>query len=342
MPGPGTGPVVSLAVLYPLLLALLALCVIPLLRRPQRVIVYSWLDLLPADCLSRWLDAGLRIIGAGAIAALILGMAGLHRPEYQVERIGRGAHMVLLVDRSRSMDQPFGKGYSRNAVGVSAGAPRSKGRVARALLSEFVALRRNDLFGLVAFSTFPIPILELTGNHDIVQAAIKAGNIGRGLSETNIGAGLERALEYFENVPYTGSRIVVLVSDGAAELSQSTRLRIINMMNRLRVSLYWVYIRSAHGPRIFEAPPPGKPAEVSPEHRLHAFFTDMGAPYKAYTADSPKALEQAIHDVAQLQNLPLRYMALIPRRDLSRTCYLVALALLAMLVSAKLLERKRW
>jgi len=307
------------------------------MRRPQASIVHGWLELVPPDRLSRWLERALRLAGALALAALVLGVSGLHRPGYQVERIGRGAHMVLLVDRSRSMDQPFGEGYVR---ALSRSDAPSKGRIARGLLADFVARRENDLFGMVAFSTFPIPLLQLTGNHDIVQASIAAGNIGRGLSETDIGAGLERALDFFEDVPYTGSRIVVLVSDGAAELDQSTRLRLINMMNRLRVSLYWIYIRSAHGPRIFDAPEAG--AELPPERLLHAFFSDMGAPYKAYTAASPQALEQAISDVARLQNLPLRYHEQRPREDLSGVCFALALSLLGLLVTAKLLELRRW
>lgn len=328
----------ALAVLHPWVLWLLPLCAIPLLGHAQRSIGYPWLALIPRDRLSRWLERALRAAGALLVVALLLGVSGLHRPEVALERIGRGAHMVLLVDRSRSMDQPFGEGYRRSGI-YDASVP-SKGRVARSLLADFVGRRGNDLFGLVAFSTFPIPILQLTGNHDIVQAAIQAGNVGRGLSETNIGAGLERALSFFEDMPYTGSRIVVLVSDGAAEMNQATRLRIINMMNRLRVSLYWIYIRSPHGPRIFDDPEPG--AAPVPERLLHAFFSDMGAPYKAYTAASPQALEQAIQDVSRLQNLPLRYTELRPREDLSDLCFSVALALLGLLLLAKLLEVRRW
>ena len=68
----------------------------------------------------------------------------------------------------------------------------------------------------------------------------------------------------------------------------------------------------------------------------------MGAPYKAYTAASPLALEQAISDVARLQNLPLRYQQLIPRRDLSQECFALAIGLLGVLIMAKLAEREQW
>ena len=352
-------------------LALLPLAALPLLRSPSAAIPYSWIGLVPEDPVSRWLDRALRAAGALTIASLALAASGLHRPAYEVERIGRGAHMVLLVDRSTSMDRPFAM---QGIVDPAAqGGRRSKGEVARRLLSEFVAERHDDLFGMVVFSTFPIPVLGLTDRHEVVAAAIAAGNVGRGLAETDIGSGLEQALEYFEGQPYTGARIVVLVSDGAGEIGLTARLRIAHLMRRLRVSLYWIYIRSAYGPVIFDADDSpdttgggatgdaatfdaagaagatgatdadaGTVEMMTPERALHDFFSRMGASYRAYTAESPEGLEQAIADVNRLQNLPVRYRETVARRDLSAACLAVALAGLSLLVAAKLTERSSW
>ena len=324
-------------------LALLPLAVLPLLRPLARAVPFSWTGLLSPDPLSRWIEHALRSVGVLAILSLVLAAAALHRPAYEVERIGHGAHMVLLVDRSTSMDRPFAV---RNAADVAAlGKRRSKGEVARELLSKFVAERRNDRFGMVVFSTFPIPVLRPTDHHDVVHASIAAGNVGRGLAETDIGAGLEQALEYFEGQPYTGARIVVLVSDGAGEISRTPRLRIAHRIQRLRVSLYWIYIRSARGPVIFDAAESDGDVvatEMTPERALHEFFSGMGDAYRAYTAESPEDLERAIADVSRLQNLPVRYRETIGRRDLSGLCLAVALGGLGILVAAKLLERSTW
>lgn len=324
-------------------LGLLPLAALPFLRPWAAAIPYSWLGLIPRDPLSIRIEHGLRVIGALSIAALVLAASGLHRPEYGIERIGRGAHMVLLVDRSTSMDRPFAiKGLVDPAAQSK---HRSKGEVARELLSVFVAERHNDLFGMVVFSTFPIPVLRLTSHHDVVHASIAAGNVGRGLAETDIGSGLEQALEYFEGKPYTGARIVVLVSDGAGEIGQTERLRIAHLMRRLRVSLYWIYIRSAYGPVIIDAADSsgtGDAVEMTPERALHEFFSRMGASYRAYTAESPEGLEQAIADVNRLQNLPVRYRETVGRRDLTAACLAVALGGLLLLLAAKLLERSSW
>ena len=324
-------------------LALLVLTALPFLRPWSAAIPYTWLALIPRDPVSLGVERGLRIVGALTIAALVLAASGLHRPAYEIERIGRGAHMVLLVDRSTSMDRPFA---IRGLVDPAAQSKHpSKGAVARELLSEFVAERRNDLFGMVVFSTFPIPVLRLTARHDAVHASIAAGNVGRGLAETDIGSGLEQALEYFEGEPYTGARIVVLVSDGAGEIGQTERLRIAHLMRRLRVSLYWIYIRSAYGPVIIDSDDSGEigaTAKMTPERALHEFFSEMGASYRAYTAESPEGLEQAIADVNRLQNLPVRYRETIGRRDLSAACLAVALGGLLLLLAAKLVERTSW
>ena len=333
---------VSLDVMHGWVLALLPLALLPALRPLASAIPYSWLGLVPADPVSMWADRALRSAGVLAIASLVLAASGLHRPAYEVERIGRGAHMVLLVDRSTSMDRPFAL---RRGADPAARGSRSKGEAARELLSRFVAERRNDLFGMVVFSTFPIPVLRLTDHHDVVHASIAAGNVGRGLAETDIGAGLEQALRYFEGRAYTGARIVVLVSDGAGEITQIQRLRIAHLMGRLRVSLYWIYIRSARGPVIFasdDSGAAGGPVEMTPELALHQFFSQMGSAYGAYTAESPDDLERAIADVNRLQNLPVRYRETIGRLDLSTACLSVALAGLCLLVAAKSLERSSW
>ena len=125
----------ALGVVHGWVLALLPLAALPFLRPRSAAIPYSWLGLIPRDPLSTRIEHGLRVIGALSIAALVLAASGLHRPEYQVERIGRGAHMVLLVDRSTSMDRPFA---IRGVVDPAARrAPASQ----RAIMSSIIPRR---------------------------------------------------------------------------------------------------------------------------------------------------------------------------------------------------------
>ncbi|MGI9046618.1 MAG: vWA domain-containing protein [Burkholderiales bacterium] len=319
-----------------LLLPLAALAL--LVRGPA--IGYPWLALLPRDLISEALAWALRLAAAAAIAGAVVGLAQPYRAEVMIEHVGQGAHVVLLLDRSRSMDQSFGASPGTHVLD---GRRESKNSVARRVLAEFAGNREQDLFGMLVFSTFPLRILDFTQKQAVIQAAIAAGGVGRGLADTDVGRGLEAALSYFEDLPYTGSRIILLVSDGGAHIDAETRQRIQNLMRRYRVSLYWIYIRSFRSPGLLqgEAATAGA-ADSVPEHFLHRFFLGMGSPYRAYEAEDPQALRSAIEDVGRLENFPIALTDVLPRRDLAGFCYAAALACAIVLLIARFLEIRRW
>ena len=341
----------------PWLLALLPLALLPLRSQPGTAVANTWLVAQPRDLASSLLGFALRAAAVLAIAGALVGMAGPHQPELQVERQGQGAEIVLVLDRSRSMDQGFAgarpagprpKGTGAEAIDYySSQAPgrlrNSKGKVARQLLSDFAAKRTSDRFGMIVFSTLPIRVLEFTQKEEVIQAAIAAGNIGRGLSETNIGLALESALSSFDERPYTGSRIVMLVSDGGDRLDDDTRERIAYQARRQRVAIYWLYLRSGNSPGLkLETGEAPENADTVPEYLLHRFFESMGTPYRAYEASNSDALQQAIEAVNQLENLPITYLDSVPRRDLSPLFFGAALAAVLLLLGASLREIRRW
>ena len=342
---------------HPWLLWLLPLAFVPLLAQPGGALASTWPALMPRDRASDLLAWALRASSVIALGALVIGMAGPYRPEYAVQRVGTGAEIVVVLDRSSSMDQGFGgarptgtamKGTGPEAidfyVSQSAGRLRaSKGQVARQLLSDFAARRPNDRFAMIVFSTLPIPVLGFTQKAEAIQAAIAAGNIGRGLSETNIGLALQSALAHFDDKPYTGSRIVMLVSDGGDKLDPDAGERIAYLARKYRVAIYWLYLRSGNSARL--VPEAGEllpGAEAAPEYVLHRFFESMGTSYRAYEADNPDALQKAIQAVDKLENLPITYTDTLPRRDVSGLFYGAALACVLLMLAASLVEIRRW
>lgn len=325
----------------PWLLALLPAALLPLVRSPLPALSYSWLKLVPRDLPSTALALALRLLGCVAIAATVLGLAGPYRPERPIERIGRGAEIVLLLDRSRSMDQAF---VSQSDMGNFTDARReAKGRTARRILAEFAAQRREDRFGMVVFSTLPMPIIDFTRKQELIQAAIAAGEVGRGLGETDIGRGLETAIGFFADRPYTGSRIILMVSDGGAHIEPDTRDRITQLMRRHRIALYWIYIRSFRSPGLMigrNEPPEN--AETVPEYFLHRFFGSLGTPYRAYEAENPDDLKRAIADVDRLESLPIAYLDTLPREAWSPACFGIALAAALLLFGSRFLAIRSW
>ncbi|MGH8568307.1 MAG: vWA domain-containing protein, partial [Gammaproteobacteria bacterium] len=133
---------------YPWVLAAALLALLPWFATPLCGAVYPSLALFPQDPWSSAVGWVLRIAGTAALLGLLLGIAGLYRTERTVQRIGHGAHIVLVLDRS-SMDDTF-------AGQAPSGGEQSKARAARRFLSEFVHRRAEDLIGVASFSTQPI------------------------------------------------------------------------------------------------------------------------------------------------------------------------------------------
>lgn len=316
----------------PAVLAALILLLLPLYSTGVNVKAYPWLELLPPDPLSLTFATLLRFLGGITFVALIFGLAGLYQKEQQIERIGHGAHIVILFDRSNSMDNTF-------AGKTPSGQEESKTSAASRLLSSFVEQRKQDRIGVAGYSTSPLYIIPLTDNKEAIQAAISA-TATPALAYTNISKGLALALSYFDNQPLTGSRVVFLVSDGAAAVDPDTELELRKTFKQQHVSLYWLFLRTANSPGIFQSAedPRNDNADAMPERYLHLFFNSLNIPYRAYEAENPQAMQRAINDISQLENKLLHYFEQIPKQDLSDDCYRLAAMLLAVLFGLKWLE----
>jgi mxaC protein len=196
---------------------------------------------------------------------------------------------------------------------------------------------------MIVFSTLPMRVLDFTQKAEVIQAAIAAGNIGRGLSETDIGQALLQALSFFDDRAYTGSRLILLVSDGGDRIDPDTRERIAHLTRKQRVAVYWIYIRTNTSPGLMlGADEPPSNADTVPEYFLHRFFQSMGTPYRAYEAENPQSLQKAIDEVNRLENLPINYLDTVPRRELAPACWGLALLCVLLLLGANRLEIKAW
>ncbi len=327
----------------PWVLLLLPLALLPLLHRRRDALQFSSLNWLPADRPGRVIGILWRFSAMLAILATVLALAGPGRPETQVMRSGRGAEILLLMDRSRSMDLRMLPPDWRTLDPVimtqqawSRGPQKSQ--VARQLLAKFVAQRTDDRFALMFFSAAPMLVVPFTQHDEIVQAGITAGGVGRGLSETDVGAALLAAIGAFDQRAYSGSRIILLVSDGGAQLDAETRQRIQAGLLRNRIGLYWLYLRSINSPNLEAA----DASEAIPEIALHRFFQRLPTPYRAYQADEPEDLAKAVAEVGRQQNFPLDYAERIPRFDFSRYCLAVAAFACLMLLLYQAKQLRSW
>lgn len=139
----------------PWILVLLTLALIPLLIRGHSAFTYPSTARLPYDSLSIWLERLWRILGALAIVFVVLGLTGIYLNNPTIERIGRGAHIMIVLDRSASMNDDF--------ADKPGSVSTSKIAVARKVLQTFVSKSREDLIGMVTFGTSPILAAPLSG-----------------------------------------------------------------------------------------------------------------------------------------------------------------------------------
>jgi mxaC protein len=317
---------------------------LPLSGPPDAAMTFSYVPWLPADPLGQSLGWLWRGLAAVTLLAIVLALADPGRAQTQMTRVGHGAEILVLIDRSRSMDMrmlpPNWRQIDplvRTQQAWNSGPQKS--RTARDLLAKFVSERHDDRFAILFFSTGPLPVVPFTQHTQTVQAGIAAGGIGRGLSDTNVGRALLAGIHEFEQRVYSGSRIILLVSDGGAQLDPPTRQRIEAGLLRNRIALYWLYLRSINSPNL-ETHDPG--AEAVPEIALHRFFQTLRTPYRAYQAEEPGDLERAVADVGKQQNLPLDYTEQIPREDYARVCLAVAAGACLLLLLFRVLQLRSW
>lgn len=324
----------NLAFSYPWLLLLLPLCLLPLFTSLFERRASACVSLIALSPLTVWLNRLILATAVISMTSLVIGIAGLHIVEQTVTRTGNGAHIVFVLDRSASMNETFGgKTPDENE--------QSKAEAARRLLSEFVSNRPHDLFGVAGFSTQPFYISPLTEHKTAIQAAINSMETP-GLAFTNVAKGLGMGLSYFKDQPHTGSRVIVLVSDGAASLDHRAQKTLREWFERYRVSLYWFFLRTENGLGIYSEPGSAQDdnPRVMPERHLHKFFTTLSVPYHAYEVDTVESLQASITELDELESLPLIYEEKIPRQSLATWFYALALFSMLLLIAVKLLEKK--
>ena len=188
----------------PWVLALLAL--LPLLwwvrrRRPRTAITFSRAAVLARGpragrALPRAIAALRWVVLAGCIVALARPRSGARAEESTSD----GINIVLTVDLSSSM----------LAEDLQ---PNNRLEVAREVLTSFVAGRRSDRIGVVAFAAEALTQVPLTTDYPVVTAAIANLQAGQLEDGTAIGTAIATSANRLRDAPGR-SKVMVLLTDG--------------------------------------------------------------------------------------------------------------------------------
>lgn len=303
--------------LYGLPLALLPWCV----HNTDKKI--PWDAFVPVDKLSRGISFSLKLLASLTLACLIVALANPYLPEQKVQRYAEGAEFVILLDRSRSMDDIFNR-RPRNTMPVEFGPTRSKRSVSGDYLLEFVKRRPDDRFGYVFFSTQSTEILSLTYNKSAVLATIEAGSLGRGISKTDIVEALILAAKMYQRETYRGSRNVLLISDGGQILTAAQERYLQELYREMNLNIYWIYLRSTRGMTLDETDKDSIFWTDLPERKLHDFFKRLEVPYTAFEAGSMQEYAAAINEIDRQQYQPLIVDEVVPKQTQRKPFLIIA------------------
>lgn len=295
----------------------------------------GWARLLP------WLLRGLAVL---ALASLLVAMAGPYLEGGLAQRIGNGAEIVIVLDRSGSMSEGL-KGRDYNRQDAEAGKSQthflSKIEAARAVLLKFMQQRPGDTFGVVAFNSSPISVAPLSADRALAEAALQSAQ-SQSTGFTALSRALGMALEYFEGRPKTATRMLLLVSDGDAIIEPEDQEILKSAFQHYSAQLMWIYVRGERETSILDTVIAGDNeiitqadqafADSQQSASMHQVFSQLGMPYQAFEVDSEVGLRQAIQAVAKATNQRTRYQYRLPRQDLAAACYLFSLCCIAGLV----------
>ena len=188
---------------------------------------YSHLGLIHAASrgTARWHRDALFGLRAVALAATIVAFA---RPQSGVtgeEILTEGIDIVLVLDISTSM---LAEDLEPNRL-----------EAAKLVAADFVAGRRNDRIGLVAFAGDAYTQAPLTLDYGVISSLI--GELQAGLIEdgTAIGMGLATAIKRLSNSD-AESRVVVLLTDGQNNAGEIDPVTAAQMAQALGIRVYTI------------------------------------------------------------------------------------------------------
>lgn len=322
-----------MTLLQPWALLLLPLATAPFLFKSHQGQLYSWLEIAPVDRLSEIANIVVKTISALIFLCIVLALAGPQGSDKKIQKVGKGAQTVFVIDRSVSMDHPFAGDSS------SGRAAEIKSMAARRLITKFIDSRPDDMIGVVGFTNSALYGMKITSNRDAIHAAINAAT-GSALNQTNIGAGVTEGIALFDHIQSSGSRAIILLSDGAGKLSPRVKFKISTQLASKKLNLYWIVLHEPDEISIF-TPNEYEEGKV-PGIDLDRYFKSLKVKYKAFEADNPTTLQSALQYINAKEKNDIRYTLNIPGHDYSRDLIVLALLLSLGLLIIKNLRVHTW
>ena len=320
---------------HPWALLLLPLVLVPFWFKGHQGQMYSWLEIVPEDRFSDMANLVVKTVVATILASIVLALASPQGSDQKVQKVGKGAQTVVVIDRSVSMEEPFA------GDSTSGRAAEIKSSAARRLITKFIHARPDDMMGVLAFTNSALYGVKITSNRDAIYSAINAAT-SSGINQTNIGVGLTEAVSLFDHIQSSGSRAIILLSDGAGKISPRVKQKIAEQLTSKKLNLYWIVLREPDDISIFTKDQKYTEENMPPSIALDQYFRSLKIKYKAYEADNPTALQSALQDIDSREKNVIQYSVSIPGHDYVRDLIILALVLSVFILIVKNLRVHSW
>lgn len=273
--------------------------------------------------IARVLFALRNLVLVAAIVALARPRSGARAEDVTSE----GINIVIAFDISSSMlAQDF--------------QPQNRLEVARQKVREFVAMRKSDRIGIVAFSGEALTQVPLTTDYPVVSAAINNLQPGQLEDGTAIGTAIATAANRLKDAPGQ-SRVMVLLTDGVNNRGSIDPRTAARAAAALGIRIYAIGVGTEG-----MAPVPvgrglfGLRYEMRPVEIDDALLTEVarltGGRY--FRARDAAALDRITREIDRLERVPVQTRTYVRFTELYR--WPLALAALALTLELVLAARR--
>ncbi len=264
-------------------------------RRKPASIVFSRVGALStAPRSGRWIPRTIFVLRNLVLAAAVIALARPRAAGRNEEIRSEGINIVIAFDISTSMlAQDF--------------PPQNRLEAARERVAQFVALRKSDRIGLVAFSGEALTQVPLTTDYAVVQAAIDNLQPGQLEDGTAIGTAIATAANRLRDAP-GNSRVLLVLTDGVNNRGSIDPRTAAAAASAFGIKIYTIGV----GSRGMASTPVGRGAfglryEMRPVEIDEELLTDVaqstGGRY--FRATDAASLQRITEEIDRLERVPI-------------------------------------
>lgn len=288
-------------------------------RRPPAIVFSRVAALAKGPHAGRGIARTLFTLRNLALLALIVALARPRSGARAENVTSDGINIVLAIDISSSMlAQDF--------------QPNNRLEVAKQKVKQFVASRRSDRIGIVAFSGEALTQVPLTTDYPVVLAAVDNLAAGQLEDGTAIGTAIATAANRLRDAPGK-SRVLILLTDGENNRGSIDPRTAAQAAGTIGIRIYTIGVGTEGmapvpvGRGLFGLRYENRPVRID-EPLLTEVATSTGGRY--FRARDAAALQNIYSQIDRLERVPVRTRTYVRYTEQFR--WLVGLALAALLL----------